>query len=154
MTHHTAWRPIAARFASAWPVWVTMLLLLIYTAPFIPFLLPSRSDQLSEIYQPLQALKFFATRGTTFHKYGPAPNFILAPIYGPTLGYWYMTGSLARPSDDFPYGFSDPLPQMGLLILEHRLVFLTLGLVAFAFLGHRLGLVTDQRWARASAMIF
>jgi len=131
-----------------------MLLLLVYTAPFIPFLLPSRTDHLGEIYQPLQALKFFATRGTTFHKYGPAPNFILAPVYGPTLGYWYLTGSLSKPSDDFPYGFSDPLPQLGFLILEHRLVFLTLGLGAFGFLGHCLGLVTGHRWARALAMIF
>ena len=145
MRHHTPWRPIAARFTAAWPVWVPMLLLLIYTAPFIPFLLPSKADHLGEIYQPLQALKFFATRGTTYHKYGPAPNFILAPVYGPTLGYWYVTGSLSKPSDDFPYGFSDPLPQLGFLILEHRLVFLTLGLVAFAYLGHHLGLVTDRR---------
>jgi hypothetical protein len=154
MSHPAARRPIAVRFASAWPVWSPLLLLLVYTAPFIHFLLPANQDYLGEIYQPLQALKFFATRGTTYHKYGPAPNFILAPVYGPTLGYWYLTGSLSKPSDDFPYGFSEPLPQLGFLILEHRLVFLTLGLCAFAFLGHRLGLVTDRRVAVALAMIF
>lgn len=154
MPHHAAWRPVAARFVSAWPVWGPMLLLLVYTSPSIPFLLPSMTDHHGEIYQPLQALKFFATHGNTFHKYGPAPNLILAPVYGPTLGYWYATGSLSKPSDDFPYGLSDPLPQMGLLILEHRLVFLLLGLAAFAFLGHRLALVTDRRWARALAITF
>jgi hypothetical protein len=131
-----------------------MLLLLVYAAPFVPFLLPSRNDYLGEIYQPLQAMKFFATRGTAFHKYGPAPNFVLAPVYGTTLGYWYLTGSLSKPGDDFPYGFSDPLPQIGFLILEHRLVFLTLALGTFAFLGQRLKEVTDQHWARALAMTF
>jgi hypothetical protein len=131
-----------------------MLLLLVYTAPFIPFLLPATRDNLGEIYQPLQALKFFATRGATYNKYGPAPNFILAPVYGPTLAYWYATGSLSEPADDFPYGFSDPLRQMGVLILEHRLFFFILGMTAFVFLGHRLGLITDRRWARALAIIF
>jgi hypothetical protein len=131
-----------------------MLFLLVYTAAFIPFLLPSTTDHLGEIYQPLQALKFFATRGNAYHKYGPTPNFVLAPVYAPTLAYWYATGALSNPSDEFPYGFSDPLPQIGFLILEHRLVFLTLALGAFAFLGHRLALVTDQCWARALAMGF
>ena len=82
------------------------------------------------------------------------PNFILAPVYGPTLGYWYLTGSLSKPSDDFPYGFSDPLPQLGFLILEHRLFFLVLGLAAFAYLGHCLAMVTDSPLARAPAMLF
>ena len=145
---------IATRLACAWPVWSPMLLLLVYAAPSIPFLLPAYTEHQGETYQPLKTLKFFATRGTAYHKYGPVPNFILAPVYGPTLGYWYLTGSLSRPSDDFPYGFSDPLPQMGLLIWESRIVSLALGLVTFAFLGHRLGLVTDQPWASALAMIF
>jgi hypothetical protein len=147
-------RPFATRFARAWPAWGPMLLSLVYMAPFVPFLLPATQDSLGEIYQPLQALKFFATRGTTFHPYGPAPNFVLAPVYGPTLAYWYATGSLSKPSDDFPYGFSDPVRQLGILIFEHRLVLLMLGLAAFCFLGYRLELVTNRSWARALAMIF
>ena len=154
MPDPTAGRPLATRIARAWPAWAPMLLLVAYTTPFVPFLLPLTQDRLGEIYQPLQALKFFATRGTAFHKYGPAPNFVLAPVYGPTLACWYATGSLSKPSDDFPYGFSDPMRQMGILILEHRLVFLAPGLAAFLFLGYRLELVTDQPWARALAMLF
>ena len=71
MPHHAVWRPTVNRLVSAWPVWGPLLPLLVYVAPFISFMLPSRMDHLGEVYQPLQALKFFATRGTTYHKYGP-----------------------------------------------------------------------------------
>ena len=153
MPHHAVWRSTVNRLVSAWPVWGPLLPLLVYVAPFISFMLPSRMDHLGEVYQPLQALKFFATRGTTYHKYGPCQISSWLPSMA-YPGVLVLDRSLSKPSDDFPYGFSHSLPQLGFLILEHRLFFLVLGLAAFAYLGHRLATATDSPLARALAMLF
>src|SRR5438067_2711239 len=128
-------------------VWAPCLIIVILAAPAVNFMLPATADYLDEIYQPLQALKFFKTRGHAFHKYGPMPNFVLAPGYGASLVYWKMIGTFARPSENFPYGFKRPFEQMGFLIFQGRLIFLALGVVALAYLAHTLRLVTQNRLA-------
>src|SRR5687768_16430283 len=108
--------PRAAWLTRPLHVVIPLLVLVLLAAPNVTFLLPATQDYLGEIYQPIQALKFFKTRGQEFHKYGPAPNFILAPGYGVTLAYWKVTGSFDKPSGDSPYGFARPIEQMGFLI--------------------------------------
>src|SRR3954469_13834236 len=119
-------------------IWIPLLVILILAAPSVSFMLPACEDYLDEIYQPLQTLKFFKTHGQAFHKYAPLPNFILAPGYGLSLGYWKLTGSLAKPSEDFPYGFQRPFQQIGFMVLQGRLIFFALGLIVMAYLAHTL----------------
>src|SRR4051812_24781619 len=134
-------------------IWIPCLVILILAAPSVTFMLPACEDYLDEIYQPLQALKFFKTHGTAFHKYGPLPNFLLAPGYGTSLAFWKATGSFAKPSENFPYGFKRPFEQMGFLILQGRVLFLLLGIGCFAYLAHTLRLVTTNRLAIAFAFL-
>ncbi len=108
---------------------------------------------MDEIYQPLQALKFFATHGHAFNKYGPMPNFILAPGYGISLVYWKLTGTFGKPSDNFPYGFVHPFEQIGILIAQSRVIFLLLGVICYGYLAHTLRLVTSNRWAVLLTML-
>jgi hypothetical protein len=112
-----------------------LVMLALMAWPSVPFMLPASRDLLSEIYQPMQALKFFATKGQAFHKYGPMPNFLLAPGYGVSLAYWHFQGTFAKPASDFPYGFTDPIHQIGFLILQTRVLFLAIALFCFALLG-------------------
>ena len=135
-------------------VWGPCLIIVILAAPAVNFMLPATTDYLDEIYQPLQALKFFKTRGHAFHKYGPMPNFVLAPGYGASLLYWKVTGSFARPAENFPYGFKRPFEQMGFLIFQGRAIFLALGVVALAYLAHTLRLATQSRLAVGFALLF
>jgi hypothetical protein len=144
------------------PIWIArqahvvvpLLILTVLAAPSVTFLLPATQDYLGEIYQPLQALKFFKTGGKQFHKYGPAPNFVLAPGYAATLAYWRVSGSFDKPADKFPYGFERPFEQIGFLILQSRLIFLLLGLVALACLAHTMQQVTGNGWAAGFALLF
>ena len=68
-----------ARWLHAWQVWVPCVLILAIALPNVTFMIPATRDYLEEVYQPLQALKFFKSHGKAFHKYGPMPNFLLAP---------------------------------------------------------------------------
>lgn len=136
------------------PLWAPLLILAILAGPSVTFLLPATQDYLDEIYQPLQALKFFKSKGKAYHKYGPAPNFILAPGYAASLAYWKVTGSFNKPSEDFPYGFKRPFQQMGFMIFQARALFLVIGLVGFAALAHALGRATGRPWAVGLALLF
>jgi hypothetical protein len=135
-------------------VWVPCLILVLLAAPCVTFMIPATQDYVDEIYQPLQALKFFKSHGHAFHKYGPMPNFILAPGYAASIAYWKITGSFSKPSETFPYGFARPFEQMGFLIFQGRLLFLILGVIALAYLGHTLRLVTENKFAIAFALLF
>jgi len=147
-------KPRAGLLARSAHFVIPLLILILFAAPSVTFLLPATQDYLGEIYQPIQALKFFKTRGKQFHKYGPAPNFILAPGYGATLAYWKITGSFDKPADKFPYGFARPFEQMGFLIFQSRLMFLLLGVVALAYLAHTMHNVTGNGWAVGFALLF
>jgi hypothetical protein len=143
-----------ASIARSWHIWAPLLVLVILSAPVLTFMIPATKDYADEIYQPLQALKFFATRGHAFHKYGPMTNFVLAPFYGVSLLYWRLAGTLGKPSDTFPFGFAHPFEQMGMLILQGRIVCLLLAMAGFAYLGNTLRLVTHNRLAIALALLF
>jgi hypothetical protein len=147
-------RPRARLVARSAHIVIPLLILIVLAAPSVTFLLPATQDYLGEIYQPIQALKFFKTKGQQFHKYAPAPNFILAPGYAATLAYWKVTGSFDKPADKFPYGFKRPIEQMGVLILQSRLTFLLIGIVALAYLAHTMHQVTGSGWAVGFALLF
>lgn len=121
------------------------LLLGLYALPGMVWYWPTGYDRM-ESYQPMQALKFFATLGHAFHKYGPMSNFVLAPFYAVTLLYWRLTGAFGKPAQSFPFGFSDPLLQMNWMVVEGRAVFLTLCLVSLYILVRRLGRLSPSQW--------
>jgi len=112
---------------------LALLPLAVLTAPNVGFLLPGYESHLGENYQPLRALKFYASRGGEVHKYGNLPNLLLLPVYGPALGVWWATGDFGPPSGDFPYGFARPLEQLSFLIRAGRIEFMLLGLALYAF---------------------
>src|SRR5688572_2112659 len=65
---------VASRPGASWltrylHVVIPLLVLVVLAAPNVTFLLPATQDYLGEIYQPIQALKFFKTKGREFHKY-------------------------------------------------------------------------------------
>ena len=140
-------------FVDQWHVWLVVLVAGLLAGPRLTHLLPAVQDQTDEIYQPFRALKFAASKGQAFHKYGPAPNFVLLPFYAPTIAYWKVTGQFSSPQNDYPFGLSRPLEQVGLLIFEGRLVFLILGLVGIGLLTLALGALTKSRVAAAAAAL-
>lgn len=111
-------------------LWILLPLamLFVYSLPNLDYLLPGYQSGLGENYQPLRAMKFYSSLGGEVHKYGPMPNFVLLPLYGSSLAYWWATGSFGQPSGDFPYGFEEPLAQLSWLIFSGRLLFLLVGL--------------------------
>lgn len=119
------------------PQGLCIFVLFLFSFPGLYWMYPTITDRL-ESYQPLQALKFFATRGQAFHKYGPFPNFVLAPFYGVTLAVWHFMGTLKPPYTTYPFGFANPLAQMNLLIVEGRIVFMVLCLWAAYLLVKRM----------------
>jgi hypothetical protein len=127
------------------------LLYIVLLTPVVAYQLPAYESHLGETYQPLRALKFFKSKGDSYHKYGPMPNYLLAPGYGVSLGYWYATGSFKSPSDDFPYGFQNPLRQLTILIAQGRILFSMMGVIAFAILAVVLRRVGVNRWPIAIA---
>ena len=140
-------------FVANWHVWLVVLVAGLLSAPRLTVLLPAVTEHTDEIYQPFRALKFAATKGQAFHKYGPAPNFVLLPAYAPTIAYWKLTGQFSRPQNDYPFGLSRPLEQVGVLIFEGRLIFLTLGLIGMALLTAALSLLTGSRLAAAGGLL-
>jgi hypothetical protein len=100
---------------------IPAVLILIYAAPLFTALLPSLGDDLTESYEPMKTLTFVYTHGKAFHKWGPLPNFLYAPVYAVFLGYWYLTGTFQKPTDSALSAFSDPFLQIGTLIQAGRL---------------------------------
>ena len=146
-------RTLRRVFLDNWHVWLVVLVAGLLAAPRLTFLLPAVKDHTDEIYQPFRALKFAATKGQAFHKYGPTPNFVLLPVYAPTIAYWKLTGQFSRPQNDYPFGLSRPLEQVGVLIFEGRLVFMMLGLIGMALLTAALGRLTGSRLAAAAGLL-
>lgn len=131
-----------------------MAVVVALAAPSIGYLLPNYACFLGESYQPLRALRFFQTLGQDFHKYGPMTNLLLAPGYALSLGWWWISGTFANPSGDFPYGLKQPLEQLSFLILQGRVIFLALFVGLFAFLLTSLRAVTSNRLAVGLAFAF
>jgi hypothetical protein len=103
--------------------------------PLVIHGLPDYESHLGEEYQPLKTFKFFQSHGREFHKWGPADNFLYAPGYALSLLYWKHEGLFGPSSNKFPYGFHRPLPQLTALILQSRLLLLSLVLASLAALG-------------------
>lgn len=138
---------------SAW-IWLPMLVVVALAAPSIEYMLPSFESHLGENYQPLKALRFFSSPTTDYHKYGPMTNFLLAPGYALSLGYWWLSGDFADPSGDFPYGLERPLEQISFMLLQGRLLFLLL-FVSLSIVSLRwLRDATPNRTAIAAAYLF
>ncbi len=131
-----AWQAALADLTRVDALWIALPLLLLaaYASPSVGYMLPGYESFLGEDYQPLQALKFYASLGGEYHKYGPMTNFMLLPVYGASFAWWWMSGAFAGPSGDFPYGLADPLGQLSALIFLGRLFFLVVGLALYAVL--------------------
>ncbi|QQE12877.1 hypothetical protein JD969_05280 [Planctomycetota bacterium] len=140
-------------FRTYWWVIAPLLFITLYCIPLVTFLLPATESYFGETYQPLRALKFFASKGQDYHKYGPLPNFLLAPTYTLTLANWYILGTFTSPSTDFPYGFENPLRQLSFLILQGRVLFLILALVTFAITLHQFTCITKRTYLIALAFM-
>jgi len=123
---------------------LTALVVGVLAAPSVTHMLPNTESLHIEDYQPLKALKFFKNKGQEYHKYGPMTNFVLAPVYGVALGWWYYTGQFENPSSDFPYGLKKPESQMTALILGGRITVLLLALTSIVWLMMQLRLLTDS----------
>ncbi|HEX7008626.1 MAG TPA: hypothetical protein VF184_01505, partial [Phycisphaeraceae bacterium] len=127
-----------------WVLWAALAVVAVLAAPSIWSMVPAYEDHLGENYQPLRALKFFHSRGTAFHKYGPMNNFLLAPGYGASLLYWRLIGQFQSPAEAFPYGFARPLEQLTFLIVQGRIVVLGLSLAMLGLLVMNLRLITPR----------
>lgn len=87
------WTP-ASFFARQFHVVIPCALVLLYAFPLVFYQIPGNFDTLTESFEPIKTLKFVHSKGRAFHKWGPMPNFIDAPLYAPLLGYWYLVGDL------------------------------------------------------------
>ena len=137
-----------------WYLVAPCLLIALYAAPLVLYRVPSNLDTLDESFEPLKTLKFIQTKGKAYHKWGPMPAFVYAPVYAPSMAYWYLTGDLNRPSGDYPYGFARPHEQQGFLIVLARLTGLALGIAATAYLGWVLARLTGSTAAAGLALLF
>ena len=145
---------LAERLRTTSYVWLPCLVVIILAAPSIDFMLPAYYSHLGENYQPLKALRFFHAFGADFHKYGPVSNFLLAPGYALSMGYWWLTGSFAHPSGDFPYGLQQPLEQISFLLRQGRALFLLIFVGLSAVWIVSLRAITSNRLAIALAFLF
>jgi hypothetical protein len=73
------------------------------------------------------------------------PCFLYGPVYAVPMGYWSVTGGLGKPITDYPYGFTRPHEQQGLLIVLARLLVLAVALVCTAYYGRALYRFTGSR---------
>lgn len=130
-----------------WHITLPILVCVILSAPFIWFLTPSYEPLFADEYQPLKALKFFKSFGQDYHKWGPLTNFLLAPGYAISLGWWYLKGTFSNPTEHFPYGFSEKhaIWQMSILIVQGRALFLAMFAVALGVFGRALHRVCDNK---------
>jgi hypothetical protein len=121
--HHARWLalvPVAVVFAAC--------LMLLW------FMLPAAHDILTESYEPTKTLRFFYTHGHAQHKWGPMTGFVFAPVYSVLLLFYHLTGQLGRISSVYPFGFADPVHDLGALILAGRLTTLLCALAGVYYL--------------------
>src|SRR5262249_32645171 len=129
---------LVTAFRQRMPWLVPCCLILAYTSPLLLFQLPNYESVIGEEYQPIKTLKFMATRGQAYEKWGPLENLLLAPGYAATIAYWAARGTFHDPSSTFPYGFRDPIHQLSWLILQGRLVYLLTACLCIRWLARKL----------------
>jgi len=117
----------------------------LYSHSLLLYQIPNNLDTLDESGEPIKTLKFVHSRGQALEKWGPMPNFLYAPVYAVPMAYWYLTGGLDRPITDYPYGFTRPHEQEGLLIVLARLLVLAVALGSTVFYGRALYRFTGSR---------
>jgi len=122
-------------------------LIMLYAFPLICYQIPGNFDTLTESYEPIKTLKFVHSKGRAYHKWGPMPNFIYAPVYAPPLAYWHLHGDLEKISTDYPYGFKHPFEQQGNLIVAARITGLVIACACMVFYGRSLTRLTGSRLA-------
>jgi hypothetical protein len=135
------------QLSRAWHVWVPVLILMALCTPRLTLLLPAPVDFSDEIYQPQQAMRFLASKGQAFEKYGPTGSLLVAPPLGATLAYWKLTGDLNTPGPKWPYGFARPVDQLGVLVFQTRLVHLLLACFTLAVVALALARLTGSKLA-------
>ena len=138
-------RALGNRILSLWYILVPCAILIFYSHSLVFYQIPNNLDTIDESGEPLKTLKFVYTRGQTMEKWGPLPSFLYAPVYAVPMAYWYLTGGLDKPITDYPYGFTRPHEQQGLLIVLARLLVLGVALGSTVFYGRALYRLTGSR---------
>lgn len=72
---------------------------------------------------------------------------VLGALYAPYLGYLRLSGGFGAPTDDYPYGFEDPIATLAILTMIARAVTVLMagGIVITAYL------IAKTLWDRAAA---
>ncbi len=143
MTRRTPW----SLFSKNIYVVIPCILIVLYASPLVFHQIPGNFDTLTESSEPLKTLKFVHSKGSAFHKWGPMPNFIYAPLYAPMLAYWHFHGDLGKVSTDYPYGFKRPFEQQGDLIVVARITGLVIASICILLYGSALTRLTRSRLA-------
>ncbi len=146
-------KPMSASVRRSAFVLIPCLAASLLALPLVIHGLPDYESHLGEEYQPLKTFKFFQSRGREFHKWGPADNFLYAPGYALSLLYWKHQGTFGPASSRFPYGFHRPLQQLTALILQSRILVLSLVLISLAALGVGLARAGFSREAAFFALL-
>ncbi len=132
---------------------IPVLLVFLYTAHLLWFMIPNSRDVTSESYEPIKTLKFFHSKGKSFHKWGPMPCFVYGPVYAPFLGYWVLSKDVGKISEDYPYGLKRPFEQIGALIVAGRAAGLATMVICMAIYAVSLHRLTGSRRAAFLAVL-
>ncbi|HXJ84535.1 MAG TPA: hypothetical protein VMS64_38330 [Candidatus Methylomirabilis sp.] len=128
-------------------------MIILYGVPLVFHQLPNNFDTLSESFEPIKTLKFAHSKGRAFHKWGPMPSFIYAPLYAPLMAYWSLHGDLRQISTTYPYGFRRPFEQQGALIALARSAGVLIAVVCIGLYGRALTRMTGSRLAVFLALL-
>ena len=117
--------------------WIAMLPAAIPFAAslmLLHFLLPAARDALTESYEPIKTLRFFYSHGHLWHKWGPMPGFLFAPIYALLLLIDKLGGHLRHISSIYPFGLDNPVQELGNMIFAARIMTLLAALAGIYYL--------------------
>ena len=142
-TRRTPWSFLARNFH----VIIPCVLIVLYASPLVFYQIPGNFDTLTESFEPIKTLKFVHSKGRAYHKWGPMPSFVYAPLYAPLLAYWYLSGDLGKISTDYPYGFTHPFEQQGELIVAARIAGVAAACASILLYGSALTRLTGARLA-------
>lgn len=105
-------------------------------------------DDLTPLH-PLELAKNFLKADSLY----PIFHFVLSDIfYAPYLLYLYLTGGLVSPSEVFPYGFTDPLASLTVLMLISRFISAVMGAFAVVFIYLSVKTIYGRKAALFSAL--
>ena len=136
MTDRTA--TIDAEYRARWLALVPVAVVFAACLMLLWFLLPAAHDVLTESYEPTKTLRFFYTHGHAQHKWGPMTGFVFAPVYTALLLFYRLMGQLGRISSVYPFGFADPIHDLGTLLFAARLTTLLAALTGVYYLARTL----------------